>query len=154
MYPEWSPTHPSFPAGHAVVATACVTVLKAFFKTHKEENGSLIPIPWTKETKHSILGVYLDSYIESDKDELTIVGEFNKLASNISIGRNIAGVHYSADGDSGIKLGEKFAIKFLQTKLSEYISTYNGMIDNFTLEKMNGELIKITINNIIVLKSR
>jgi hypothetical protein len=31
-YPEGSPTHPAYPAGHAVIAGACATVLKAFFK--------------------------------------------------------------------------------------------------------------------------
>ncbi|HWS72912.1 MAG TPA: hypothetical protein VN605_12405, partial [Thermoanaerobaculia bacterium] len=30
-YPEGAPTHPSFPAGHAVIAGACTTVLKAWF---------------------------------------------------------------------------------------------------------------------------
>src|SRR4029078_737763 len=30
-FPEGSPTHPSYGAGHATVAGACVTVLKAFF---------------------------------------------------------------------------------------------------------------------------
>ncbi len=31
-YPEGSPAHPSYPAGHPTIAGACVTVLKAFFK--------------------------------------------------------------------------------------------------------------------------
>ncbi len=30
-YPEGSPTHPSYPAGHAVISGACATILKAFF---------------------------------------------------------------------------------------------------------------------------
>ena len=30
-FPEGSPTHPSYPAGHATVAGACITVLKAWF---------------------------------------------------------------------------------------------------------------------------
>ena len=30
-YPEGSPVHPSYPAGHATVAGACVTILKALF---------------------------------------------------------------------------------------------------------------------------
>jgi hypothetical protein len=30
-YPEGSPTHPAYPAGHAAIAGACATVLKAFF---------------------------------------------------------------------------------------------------------------------------
>lgn len=33
-FPEGSPMHPSYGAGHATVAGACVTVLKAFFRTH------------------------------------------------------------------------------------------------------------------------
>src|SRR6266568_1267932 len=32
-FPEGSPTHPSYGSGHATVAGACVTVLKAFFNT-------------------------------------------------------------------------------------------------------------------------
>ncbi len=30
-YPEGCPTHPAYPAGHATIAGACTTVLKAFF---------------------------------------------------------------------------------------------------------------------------
>ncbi len=45
---EGSPTHPSFPAGHATVAGACVTVLKAWFnedypikhRLHAVNNGT------------------------------------------------------------------------------------------------------------------
>src|SRR4030095_1200137 len=40
MYPEGSPTHPSYPAGHAVIAGACVTILKAFF-----DENFVIPNP-------------------------------------------------------------------------------------------------------------
>jgi hypothetical protein len=35
-FPEGSPTHPSYPAGHATVAGACVTLLKAWFDTTGE----------------------------------------------------------------------------------------------------------------------
>ena len=31
-FPEGSPMHPAYGAGHATVAGACVTILKAFFK--------------------------------------------------------------------------------------------------------------------------
>ena len=55
---------------------------------------------------------------------------------------------------SGITLGENFAIKYLQTKLLEYISTDNKMIKSFNLEKINGDYISITIDDIVVLKSR
>ncbi len=41
-------------------------------------------------------------------------GELNKLASNIAMGRNFAGIHYRADADLGISLGESIAISCLQ----------------------------------------
>jgi len=151
MYPEGSPTHPSYPAGHAVVAGACSTILKAFFKTH---DSTYNPLPWTPPIQHSTNGISKITYNEADSKEITICGEFNKLASNISIGRNIAGVHYRADGDYGMILGEQFAIKYLQTKLKEYASTYNEMVKDFKLEKFNGEYIKITTTNIETLKTR
>ena len=89
-YPEGSPTHPSYPAGHATIAGACVTVLKAYF-------DETYPIPGA--------------------GGLTLGGELNKLASNIALGRNMAGVHWRADGDDGLKAGEAIAITLLQDEL-------------------------------------
>lgn len=150
MYPEGSPTHPSCPAGHAVVSGACTTVMKAFLKTHDSNNQ---PLPWPSDPKHSIDGNVLQTYDKSD-NEITIIGEINKLASNMALGRNMGGVHYRADGDAGIVLGETFAIKYLQIKLKEYIGLYNGMISSFKLEKFNGEFIEITSTNINILSLR
>ena len=147
MYTEGSPTHPSWPAGHAVVAGACVTVMKAMFKTHDE---CLCKLKWCnddRKAKHSIDGEYLINYEDEDEDEdnnkMTIVGEFNKLASNISLGRDFAGVHYRADGVSGNLLGEEYAISYLVDKIKEYYETSNGMFNNFILEKFDGTLVKI-----------
>ena len=39
-FPEGSPTHPSYPTGHGVVAGACITVLKFFF-----DGSFVIPNP-------------------------------------------------------------------------------------------------------------
>ena len=142
MYPEGSPTHPSCPAGHSVVSGACTTVMKAFLKTHDSNNK---PLPWPSTPKHSIDGDHLLTYDKPD-NKITIIGEINKLASNMAIGRNIAGVHYRADGKYGIVLGETFAIKYLQIKLKEYIGLYNGMISSFKLEKFNGEFIEILLS--------
>uniref|UniRef100_A0A6C0BNN9 Phosphatidic acid phosphatase type 2/haloperoxidase domain-containing protein n=1 Tax=viral metagenome TaxID=1070528 RepID=A0A6C0BNN9_9ZZZZ len=145
MYPEGSPTHPSFPAGHAVVAGAAITVIKAFIKTH---DAKYSPLLWPTDAKYSINGDTLLNYTGGD---LTIVGELNKLASNIAIGRDWASVHYRADGDLGIELGEQFAIYYLQIKLKEYAS---ALVPYFELEKMNGELIRITLTNITVVSKR
>ncbi|MEM1181792.1 MAG: vanadium-dependent haloperoxidase, partial [Acidobacteriota bacterium] len=81
-FPEGSPTHPSYPAGHACMAGACATVLKACFN---ESYAIQAPVIATSD------GLALDDWTG---DDLTLGGEINKLANNISIGRDAAGVHY------------------------------------------------------------
>lgn len=139
QYPEGSPRHPSFPAGHAVVAGACVTVLKAFMKTHTSDGKALA---WPLDALESLDGSSLST---TDKTGMTIVGELNKLASNIAIGRNMAGVHYRQDGDDGIRVGEAFAIEYLRTKLREYATVQLGLEQGWRLQKFNGDFINITL---------
>ena len=120
--PKGSPLHPTYPAGHAVMAGAAVTMLKAFF------NGDyVIPNPVMTNDDGTALKAY-------NGGALTIEGELNKLASNISLGRDIAGVHYRTDGDLGIVLGEEFAI----TVLKELVKTYNEDFDGFTFNRFDG----------------
>jgi len=45
---------------------------------------------------------------------LTVGGELNKLAANIGIGRNFAGVHWRSDAVDGILLGEQVALEYLR----------------------------------------
>lgn len=133
QYPEGSPTHPSYPAGHAVVAGACTTVMKAFFDT----NAMLSATNMTP--MHSTDGTALTPYIGSDSGQMTVLGEINKLASNMAIGRNMAGVHYRSDGDQGIVLGEKVAIQFLKDVKAAYHEEFEG----WSLTKLDGETITI-----------
>lgn len=97
-YPEGCPTHPSYPAGHAVIAGACATVLKAFF-----EESFVIREPVRCNANGLSLSPYKDA-------ELTVGGELNKLASNIAFARNAAGVHWRSDAINGLRLGEAVAI--------------------------------------------
>ena len=129
-YPEGSPTHPSYGSGHATVAGACVTVLKAWF-----DESWVIPQP----VMANDYGTELICYNEADAAMMTVGGELNKLASNISIARNAAGVHWLSDYTESIKLGEKVAIGILQ----EQAITYNED-GNFTLTKFDGTKIKIS----------
>ena len=159
LYPEGSPIHPSWPAGHATISGACVTILKAMFKTHEysEETG-YTPIKWNtlknsngenlKTLIASSDGNSLEDYNETDKDDITIVGELNKLASNISLGRDWAAVHYRCDSVCGIIAGETFAISYLQSKLLEYSERY-PLIENFFLQKFDGTFVKIYSDRII-----
>ena len=69
---------------------------------------------------------------------LTVGGELNKLAANISLGRNGAGVHWRSDYTESVKLGEEIAIRILQ----EQKPTYNE--DHyFSLTKFDGTAITI-----------
>ncbi|OIJ11476.1 phosphoesterase [Anaerobacillus alkalilacustris] len=126
-YPEGCPTHPAYPAGHACIAGAGVTVLKAYFN---EE--FVIPNP----VSASMDGLKLVPYSGTS---LTIGGELNKLASNISFGRDMAGVHWRTDGVEGMRLGEAVAIEVLK----DYRKTYNEKFSGFTLTKFDGTVITI-----------
>ena len=125
-YTEGSPTHPAYPAGHACVAGACVTILKAFF-----DNDLVIPDPVTSPDGTSLVpwgGV-----------PLTIGGELNKLAANISIGRDLAGVHYRTDGIDGLFLGEEVAISML----TDIKRVYNEEFDGFSFRGFDDTIINV-----------
>jgi hypothetical protein len=126
-YPEGCPTHPAYPAGHACIAGAGITVLKAFFN-----ESFIIPDPVEAKTD----GLSLKSY---EGNPLTIGGELNKLASNIALGRDTAGVHWRSDGIEGLKLGESIAIEILK----DYSKTYNESFAGFSLTKFDGTAITI-----------
>lgn len=128
-FPEGSPTHPSYPAGHATIAGACTTILKAFFEESLEFPNPLIC---------SNDGSQLQTYVGPT---LTLGGEINKLANNIALGRDWAGVHYRSDGVDGLQVGEQQAIGLLQ----DYSRTYRESFDGFTLTKFDGT--QININN-------
>lgn len=106
-YPEGCPTHPSYPAGHAVIAGAGITILKAFF----DETASITD--QRPDSTGSTLS-QADSFSTPALASLTIGDELNKLASNIGLGRSWAGIHYRMDTTFGIKLGEDVAIYVLQ----------------------------------------
>ncbi len=126
-FPEGSPTHPAYPAGHATISGACATVLKAFF-----DEDRAIPNPVQADATG-------DSLLPWNGAPLTIGGEINKLASNIALGRDWAGVHYRSDGVDGLLVGEQQAIGLL----SDYSRTYNEDFDGFTLTQFDGTRIRI-----------
>ena len=115
--------HPAYGAGHATVAGACVTVLKAFFDTSAifgiNEDGDTGFFAAAKVKKHIQFDVIKDGHgfkldPKPAKCPLTLEGELNKLAANISIGRNMAGVHYFSDYYDSLRMGEEIAIGMLQ----------------------------------------
>jgi len=129
-FPEGSPMHPSYGAGHATVAGACVTVLKALF-----DDTYVIPNPVVATPD----GLSVVPYTGPDADRLTVGGELNKLAANVAIGRNIAGVHWRSDYAESVKLGEALAISVLRDQRLTYGEDFQG----YSFTRMDGT--KITV---------
>lgn len=134
QFAEGSPTHPSYPAGHAAIAGACSTLLKIYFADGAWSSLGLSVVESTN-------GTSLDAYSNADGDEasMTIHGELNKLASNMAIGRNMAGVHYRSDGDQGMILGEKVAIQYFK----DMKAMYNVSIGEISFVGFDGSTITI-----------
>jgi hypothetical protein len=133
-FPEGSPTHPAYGAGHATVAGACVTILKAWFKeTTQLVDIGLSPVQPTDD------GLSLVPYTGSDAGDLTVGGELNKIAANVALGRNTAGVHWRSDATESLKLGEAIAIGLLKDQRACYNEVFNG----FSLTKFDGTTITV-----------
>ncbi|CAN8069714.1 unnamed protein product, partial [Agarophyton chilense] len=121
-FPEGSPMHPSYGAGHATVAGACVTILKAFFDhgyelRMKDSSGKMQPFAFVANAEGTSLVNQVGNY---DNKALTVEGELNKVCSNICIGRNWAGVHYFSDYIESIRVGEEIAIGVLEEQKLTY----------------------------------
>ncbi|AKJ03483.1 hypothetical protein ATI61_11551 [Archangium gephyra] len=111
-FPEGSPTHPAYGAGHATISGACATILKAFF-----DESAPVEAPMVANAD----GTSLVGYTGADAAQMTVGGELNKLAGNIALFRNAGGVHWRSDYTESLPLGEAVAIALLQ----EMSLTYN-----------------------------
>jgi hypothetical protein len=126
-FPEGCPLHPSYGAGHATLAGACATILKAWFDESQAYANFAQPVQPSRD------GLSLVPYNDPDVAQMTIKTELNKLASNISIARNIGGVHWRSDYTESVFLGEQVAIQLLQ----DYGFTYNEDFVGFGLTNFN-----------------
>ena len=116
-FPEGSPAHPSYGAGHATVAGACVTILKAWFDhgwTLRKAGGT--PIAYEADAS----GTALVDVSAGLARPLTVEGELNKVAANIAVGRDWAGVHYHTDYYESFRLGEQIALGILEEQKVTY----------------------------------
>jgi hypothetical protein len=129
-YSEGAPTHPAYGAGHATISGACATILKAFFDETAPIENPLIA---------NADGTALQAYAGADAGQMTVGGELNKLAGNISLFRNAAGVHWRADHTESILLGEQVAIQLLQ----EMSLTFNEDGAFFQFTRFTGGTVRI-----------
>ncbi|HEV3048925.1 MAG TPA: vanadium-dependent haloperoxidase [Longimicrobium sp.] len=129
-YPEGAPTHPAYGAGHATGSGAMVTILKAFFDEDKTIENPV---------QASTDGLSLVGYSGADAGQMTVGGELNKLAGNIALFRDAAGVHWRSDYTESLPLGEAIAIGLLQ----EMSLGFNEDDAFFELTKFDGQKIRI-----------
>jgi hypothetical protein len=123
-----SPTNPSFTSGHAFSAGVCVTMLKAWVQED---------VPFPDPVQPTPDGLGLEPY---HGPALTLGGELNKLAHNLTWGRSMGGVHWRADNVEGVRQGEEVAIRLLEEEMAVYPERFDG----FTLTKFNGETITLS----------
>jgi len=161
-FTEGSPMHPSYGAGHATVAGACVTILKAFFdgsaffknapSKKDKDSGKWVgniytPVPNipasctpAQVAEREASGIFGSTLKQTSVGEhhsiegqhiLTVEDELNKLAANISIGRDWAGVHYYSDYTESLKMGEEIAIGILQEQKMMFQEHYSMSFTRF-----------------------
>lgn len=118
-FPEGSPMHPAYGAGHGTVAGACVTILKAWFDDKAELANPVVAtadgralVPYTGQAR------------------LTIGGELDKVAANVAIGRNMGGVHWRSDYLESVKLGEHVALCHLLKQSNDYNEDHTFSLDS------------------------
>ncbi|MDJ0633094.1 MAG: vanadium-dependent haloperoxidase [Xenococcaceae cyanobacterium MO_188.B29] len=144
MYPEGSPAHPAYPSGHATVAGACTTILKAMF----DDTALLPPLPSGNKPRGYVqVNPKTNELIDyQGSTPLTIGGELDKLGSNIAHGRDFGGVHYRSDGDEGLLLGERVAIRLLM----DHARTYpEAGFRGFEFSRRDGVRIRVTKDDVI-----
>ncbi len=138
-YPEGSPTHPSYPGGHAVSAGSCTTVLKAYF-----DEDAVIQTPVRPAADGD--GRYTE--LEPIDAELTVGGELNKLAANMSHARSWAGIHYRSDSTAGLRIGERVATSVLRDRLRHRSADAYGSRGSFTFTTFDGATVRVTADGV------
>ena len=115
------------PEDDATVAGACTTMMKAFFREDYVIPEPVVPSrdglklePWTGEP-------------------LTVGGELNKLAFNIAMARDAAGIHWRTDCWDSILLGEQVALGLLREITAAYAEDFGG----FELTTFGGQRITV-----------
>jgi hypothetical protein len=127
-YPEGAPNHSSYPGGASSNAAINATILKAFF-----DESFVIPNPVQPDPSDP---TKLIPYVGPP---LTVGGELNKLATNIGLGRNWAGIHWRSDAAASLPQAEEIAIGLLRDERNVYREPFEG----FKFTRFDGTTVEI-----------
>lgn len=165
-----SPAHPAYGAGHATVAGACVTILKAWFDDAQPYAQLLASAPPSKDPSPyfpenppaqiwnpGTVTVGTDRcqpYTAADASAMTVGGELNKLAANVAMGRTMGGVHWRTDNTRSLRLGEQISTiilaELLPTLAEKPSLSYTNFDGNRVTIAANGT---VTVPNDAVLQA-
>ena len=67
---------------------------------------------------------------------MTVESELNKLAANIAVGRDMAGVHWRSDYTQSVLLGQRVAIDMLYRQKDTYTETWELKFNSFGGKKV------------------
>ncbi len=132
-YPEGCPPHPAYPSGHATVAGACVTALKALFDERRKLRFPLQPTRDGKDWQG----------FDANLPAPTVGAELNKLATAVAMGRNFAGIHWRSDAWQGLLLGESVAVEWLRAEKAKSLEGQQGWLKSFEFTGFEGQRIVV-----------
>jgi hypothetical protein len=128
MYPDGSPNFSAYPGGASSVASAVVTILKAFFDEARVIENPVEPDPRDPTRLVAYGG-----------PPLMLGGELNKLATNFGNARNWGGIHWRSDAAASMALGEQVAIGMLR----EVRMTMRESFDGFSFTGFDGRRVTV-----------
>lgn len=130
-FPEGAPAHPCYPTGHGTVGGACIAALRFFFDGSQPIRPLLLAAGSDVMQGNSD-GSELVPYTGADRDELTIDGELQKLAWNVTTGHGIhSGIHFRSSNFFSIQLGEQVALSVLQDRAGCYDEPFTIKLKKF-----------------------
>ena len=127
-YPDGAPIHSSYPGGASVSAGVQATLLKAFFDENAPIPNPVQPDPADPTRLIPYTGA-----------TLTVGGELNKLATNLGVGRNWAGIHWRSDAAASLALSEEVAIGLLRDEKPTFHEPFEG----FRFTRFDGSTVVI-----------
>lgn len=157
-----SPVHPAYGAGHATVAGACVTVLKAWLDEKQALCSVMSAYPGHRGARHPLTDApvpisttdaagNLVPYTGADKGGMTVEGELNKIACNVAMGRSMGGVHWRSDNTRSLRLGEQIAAAILASESTQYAERgTGGAVPTWSFTSFSGKQVVISGGAVLV----
>ncbi len=102
-------------------------MLKAFFN-----ESYVLPNPVVPTADGSALRPYVGP-------PLLVGSELDKLATNVALGRTVAGVHWRSDAHEALRHGEQVAV----AAMYDMLRTFNEPFEGWSFTSFDGKLVEV-----------